>query len=149
MMEKILQWCGTIFAIVGVIFLFLEAIGSIRKRSNTKLSVLALVFLSISLVGYLITEIVLRSKGLPSVFSFVWIIFLWAYLACNLASAVKISKRSRAEKKNKKIADVSDCEQAEEASSTEIPGESAGVLPDTAEAEPKEEIIEDPSDKTE
>ena len=100
MMEKILQWCGTIFAIVGVIFLFLEAIGSIRKRSNTKLSVLGLVFLSISLVGYLITEIVLRSKGLPSVFSFVWIIFLWAYLACNLASAVKISKRSRAEKKN-------------------------------------------------
>ena len=149
MIDKILQWCGIVFGVVGVTCLFLEAIGSIRKHNNTKLSILSLVFLTVSLVGYIVTELVLRSKGLPSVFSFVWIIFLWAYLACNLASAVKISKRSRAEKKNKKIADVSDCEQTEEASSAEIPGESAGVLLDTAEAEPKEEIIEDPSDKTE
>ena len=101
-MEKILQWCGTIFAIVGVIFLFLEAIGSIRKRSNTKLSVLGLVFLSISLVGYLITEIVLRSKGLPSVFSFVWIIFFVGVFGLQFGFRGKISKRSRAEKKNKK-----------------------------------------------
>ncbi len=75
--------------------------------------------------------------------------FLWAYLACNLASAVKFPNAAEPRRKIKKIADVSDCEQTEEASSTEIPGESVGVLHDTAEAEPKEEIIEDPSDKTE
>lgn len=101
MIEKILQWGGTIFAVIGVVFLFLEAIGSIRKHSNTKLSILGLVFLSISLVGYLLTEVILRSKGLPVIFSCLWILFMWAYLICNLVSVIKLSKKARAEKKAK------------------------------------------------
>lgn len=99
MIEKILQWGGTAFAIVGVVLLFLEAIGSIRKRNNTKLSILGLVFLSISLVGYLLTEVILRSQGLPVIFSCLWILFMWAYLICNLVSAIKLSRQAGQEKK--------------------------------------------------
>ncbi|MCM1194908.1 MAG: hypothetical protein NC332_03140 [Firmicutes bacterium] len=97
--DTILEWCGRIFGIVGVIFLFVEAIGSLRKRSNTKLTILSLVFLSISVIGYLLTDLILRNKNLPVIFSLLWIVFLWAYLICNLISAVSISKRTRSAKK--------------------------------------------------
>ncbi len=102
MIDKILQWCGIVFGIVGVTCLFLEAIGSIRKHNNTKLSILSLVFLTVSLVGYIVTELVLRSQGLPSFFSVVWVVFLWAYLICNLVSYLKINKKNRALKREKK-----------------------------------------------
>lgn len=115
MIEKILQWCGIVFAAVGIVCLFLEAIGSIRKRNNTKLSILSLIFLTISLVGYIVTEVVLRSKGLPSFFSVAWVVFLWAYLICNLVSYLKINKKNRALKREQKLAD----EQADNAELTE------------------------------
>ncbi len=108
MIEKILQWAGTAFAIIGVVFLFIEAIGSIRKHNNTKLSVLGLVFLSVSLVGYVLTEVILRAKGLPVIFSCLWLLFMWAYLICNLVSAIKLSKKVRKEKLDKTQSDALD-----------------------------------------
>lgn len=119
MLEKILQWAGTVFAIIGVVFLFIEAIGSIRRRNNTKLSILGLVFLSISLVGYLLTEVILRAKGLPVIFSCLWLLFMWAYLICNLVSTIKLSKQVRKEKLAKQQADQAAAANAEQVSAPE------------------------------
>ena len=114
MIEKILQWAGTVFAIIGVVFLFIEAIGSIRRRNNTKLSILGLIFLSVSLVGYLLTEVILRAKGLPVIFSCLWLLFMWAYLICNLVSTIKLSKQVRKEKLAKQQADQAAAANAEQ-----------------------------------
>lgn len=135
MIEKVLQWCGIVFAVVGVVCLFLEAIGSIRKHNNTKLSILSLVFLTISLVGYIITEVVLRSKGLPSFFSVVWVVFLWAYLICNLVSYLKINKKNRALKKSEKAI-------AEQSESVEILQETEGAE-QAAQEQPSAEVTGD------
>ena len=119
MIEKILQWAGTVFAIIGVVFLFIEAIGSIRRRNNTKLSILGLIFLSVSLVGYLLTEVILRAKGLPVIFSCLWLLFMWAYLICNLVSTIKLSKQVRKEKLAKQQADQAAATDAEQVSAPE------------------------------
>lgn len=84
-----------IFVVIGIICLFVEAIACLRRRSNTKLTLAGMVFLSVSVIGYIITEILLRDKDIPIFITAVWIILLWAYLICNVISAIILHRKKR------------------------------------------------------
>lgn len=100
MIEKILEWGGRILIIVGIICLFTEAFACLHRRSNPRLTVVGVVFLAISVIGYTITEFILRDQDVPVVFPIVWIAFLWAYLICNVISAFIIGRKNRNLKKS-------------------------------------------------
>jgi len=99
MIEKILEWGGRIFAVIGIICLFWEAVACLRRRSNPKLTIVGIVFLAVSVIGYAITELILRNQDVPAIFAVVWIAFLWAYLICNIISECILYRKNRAVKK--------------------------------------------------
>lgn len=80
MLEQILRWVGGIFAGLGVIFLFFDIINSIRKRNRRALNIAGLVVLSIGVVGYIITDIILPEGMWPPLASLVWIALFWVYV---------------------------------------------------------------------
>lgn len=102
MLEQILRWVGGIFAGIGVIFLFFDIINSIRKRERRALNIAGLVVLSIGVVGYLITDIILQNSTWPAIASLLWIALFWVYVilvAIQAVGDIKIHKRNkRAEK---------------------------------------------------
>ena len=102
MWEQILRWVGGIFAGIGVIFLFFDIINSIRKRNRRALNVAGLVVLSIGVVGYLITDIILQNSAWPPIASLLWIALFWVYvilIAVETFGDIKIHRRNkRAEK---------------------------------------------------
>lgn len=99
MIEKILEWGGLVFVVVGLICLFWEAFACLRRKSNTVLTLIGMVLLSLSVIGYLITEIIMREKEVPIVFPIIWIALLWAYLICNFISAIRIARKNRKQHK--------------------------------------------------
>lgn len=110
MIEKILDYSGIIFAAVGIVCLFLEAYATFKRKSNTKLMIAGLVCLAVSVIGFIVTEVILREADVPAFIAVIWIALLWAYLICNLVSALLTSRRNRAEK-NQLQQDEEDTEQ--------------------------------------
>lgn len=100
MIEKILEYGGVIFAAVGIICLFLEAFAIFKRDSNPKLTIAGLVFLAISVIGFLITDVILREADIPYFLTIIWIALLWVYLICNLVSALLVSRKKRMDKRN-------------------------------------------------
>lgn len=99
MIEKIMEYGGLIFAAVGIICLFLEAFEAFKRKANSKLTVAGLICLTVSVVGFIVTEIILRDADVSYFFTVAWIALLWAYLVCNLVSALIVSRKNRAEKR--------------------------------------------------
>ena len=104
MWEQILRWVGGIFAGIGVIFLFFDIINCIRKRNRRALNIAGLVVLSIGVVGYIITDIILPQGMWPPIASLIWIALFWVYvilIAIETVGDVKIYRRNkRAEKQS-------------------------------------------------
>ena len=113
MIEKILDYSGIIFAVVGNIWLFLEAFATLKRKSNPKLVIAGMVCLAVSVIGFIVTDVILRDAGIPSYVTAIWIALLWAYLICNLVSAVIISRKKRLNKGQEDEQDV-DGEQTDE-----------------------------------
>lgn len=97
MIEKILDYSGIIFSVIGIICLFLEAFATFKRKSNTKLMIAGMIFLAVSVIGSIITGVILREKDVPYLFTIIWIALLWAYLICNIVSAFLTSRRKRKE----------------------------------------------------
>ena len=98
MWEQVLPWIGGIFAGLGVIFLFFDIINSIRKRNRRALNIAGLVVLSIGVVGYVITDIILQDSAWPPFASLVWLACFWAYVvlvAIEAVGDIKIHKRKK------------------------------------------------------
>lgn len=100
MIDKILEYSGVIFAAVGIICLFLEAFEAFKKKYNSKLTITGLVFLTVSVIGFIVTEILLRDADIPSFVIVVWIVLLWGYLICNIVSAVLVTRKNKIAKRN-------------------------------------------------
>ena len=103
MWDKLLPIVGGIFAGIGLILIFFDVISSIRKRNKTKTNIIGLVFLCIAVVGYTITDIILKDSAWPPLASLVWIAFLWAYVimdACITMGAVKTVRKSKKSNKS-------------------------------------------------
>lgn len=95
MIEKILEWGGRVFVVIGIICLFAEAFMCLRRRSNPKLTIVGMVFLAVSVIGYIITEVIMHDSDIPAFVTAVWIACLWAYLICNVISAIIIARKKR------------------------------------------------------
>ena len=103
MWEKLLPWIGGIFAIIGLILIFFDVIASIKRRDKTKTNVVGLVFLSIAVVGYTITDLILKDSAWPPLASFVWIAMFWVYVIMDAFITMGTIKRVRREKKADKL----------------------------------------------
>lgn len=100
MIEKILEYSGLIFAAVGIICLFLEAFETFKRKANSKLTIAGLVFLTVSVIGFIITEVILRESDVSYFFTVTWIALLWVYLICNIVSAALVSRKKRSQKRS-------------------------------------------------
>lgn len=99
MIEKILEYSGIIFAAFGIICLFLESFAAFKRKDHSKLTIAGLVFLSVSVVGFIVTEIILSSLDVSYFFTIAWIVLIWAYIACDITSMMLTSRKNRAEKR--------------------------------------------------
>lgn len=106
-MEKILPWIGGIFAVVGLLLIFIDSINTIKRHDKTKLNVAGLVILSVAVVGYVITDLILpaampEGSGWPPLASFTWIAMFWIYvllMAITLMGDIKIVRNKSRQQK--------------------------------------------------
>ena len=90
------KWIGLVVAVLGVGFLLSDLIINIKKRKRTKMNIVALVFLVLSLVCYILTQWVLTD--LPPLFGFVWVVFLVVYFVCDVIMAISIGRENHRKK---------------------------------------------------
>ena len=98
MWEQILPWIGGIFAGLGLIFLFFDIINSIRKRNRRALNIAGLIVLSVGVVGYIITDIILQESAWPPLASLAWIACFWVYVvfvAIETVGDIKLHTRKK------------------------------------------------------
>lgn len=98
MWDKLLPWIGGIFAAVGLILIFFDVISSIKRRDKTKTNIAGLVLLSIAVVGYVITDLILVDSAWPPLASLVWIVLFWLYVildACITMGKIKTHRREK------------------------------------------------------
>ena len=108
MWEKLLPWIGGIFAVIGIILIFFDAISSIKRRDKAKTNVVGLVLLSIAVVGYTITDVILKDSAWPPLASLVWIALFWVYVILDACVTMGVIKKAR---KNKKMSVSKSAEQ--------------------------------------
>ena len=104
MWEKMLPWIGGIFAGIGIILILFDVIRSITKRDKTKTNVAGLVLLSVAVIGYTITDIILKDSAWPPLASLIWIALFWAYVildACITMGEIKKVRRNKKDEKKK------------------------------------------------
>ena len=99
MWEKALPWIGGVFAAVGLVLIFIDIITSIKKRNKTKTNVVGLVVLSVAVVGYTITDLILKDSAWPPLASLVWIALFWVYVIMDACVTMGVIKKVRRDKK--------------------------------------------------
>ena len=87
-----------------MILIFFDAISSIKRRDKTKTNVVGLVLLSIAVVGYTITDLILKDSAWPPLASLVWIALFWVYVIMDACLTMGVIKKVRREKRNQKAA---------------------------------------------
>ena len=98
MWEQILPWIGGVFAGLGVIFLFFDIFNSIRKRNRRAMNIAGLVVLSIGVVGYVVTDIILQNSAWPPLASLLWIALFWVYVvlvAIETVGDIKVHRHNK------------------------------------------------------
>lgn len=135
-MDKILPWIGGIFAGVGLILVFYDVITTIKRHDKTKTNVVGLVLLSIGVVGYVITDLILPAampdgSGWPALASLVWILLFWVYVILDAITTLGDIKVAHRKKKQRR------------AQSLLLPSESAddGVAQDAPAATEQSEVL--------
>ena len=120
MWEKVLPIIGGIFAGIGIILILFDVITSIKRRDKTRTNIAGLVLLSVAVIGYLITDVILKDSAWPPLASLVWIALFWAYViidACITMGAIKTARRN----KRKTTEAQEQTEQEQTAETTEQP----------------------------
>lgn len=107
MLEKILPWVGGMFAAVGLILIFYDVIVTIKKRDKTKTNIIALVLLSVAVIGYAVTDLILPAvfpdgSGWPALASFAWIALFWIYVLLDAVTMMGDIRLARRKRKNAK-----------------------------------------------
>lgn len=86
------KWVTVIVAVLGLCLLFSDLIINIKKRHNTKVNIIGLVFLSLSLACFVPT--IIYGDEAPSLLNFAWVGFLIGYFVCDVILAVIIGKQN-------------------------------------------------------
>ena len=98
MLDKLLPWIGGIFAGVGIILILIDVISSIKRHDKTKTNVVGLVVLSVAVIGYVITDLILKDSAWPPLASLIWIALFWIYVildACLTVGSIKKARRTK------------------------------------------------------
>lgn len=95
--EEILILCGQIAAVLAIAFLFYDVIVSIVKKRNTKLSIVALVFLSAAAVLFVVAQFILKTGIIATILTILAIALLAAYLICDVIIVLGNMKRNKKE----------------------------------------------------
>lgn len=129
MLKKILPWVGGIFALIGVVLIFLDVINSIKKRDKTKTNIVGLVLLAIGIAGYIVTDLVLpavkEDNAWPALASLVWIALFWVYVILDAVVTLGDIRQARRKKREQKLADSEQDASLSEENRTESSAESA------------------------
>lgn len=92
----IVGWVTVAIAVLGLCLFFSDLIINIKKRRNTRLNIIGLVFISLSLVCFLLTMLFTEME---MIFMFIAIAFMIGYFVCDVIVAVCIAKQNRREGK--------------------------------------------------
>ena len=95
----IVDWITVGIVALGLCLFFGDFVISIKKRRNIRLNIIGLVFITLAIVSFILTEVF---TDMALIFSFVSIAFLVAYFVCNVVITVCIAKQNKREKKNRK-----------------------------------------------
>lgn len=99
MWEKMLPWIGGIFAVIGLILIFCDVISGIKRHDKAKTNVVGLILLSISVIGYTITDLILKDSAWPPLASLIWIALFWVYVILDGCLTLGVIKKARKSKK--------------------------------------------------
>ena len=92
----IIGWVTLVVAALGLCLFVSDLIINIKKRRNTRLNIIGLVFISLSIVCFVLTMVF---SEMETIFMFISIAFLAAYLVCDVIIAVCIGKQNKREGK--------------------------------------------------
>lgn len=95
-----LKWIVVVFAALAMALLLTDLIVNIKKRKNTKINIIGLVFLSLSIACFVPT-IILGDEA-SQLLDFGWIGFLLGYFVCDVIMAVVIGKDNSRKKRDSK-----------------------------------------------
>lgn len=96
MPTDIIGWVTVVIAVLGLGLFLTDLIINIKKRRNTRLNIIGLVFISLSIVCFVLTMVF---ASMEKVFMFVSIAFLTGYLVCDVIVAICIGKQNKKLKK--------------------------------------------------
>lgn len=89
--KEIIGWATLALGLALSALLIAELAVQIRKRKNVKLNVTALVFLTVSVLGYVVCRFV---ELAPPLLSLLWIAFFWVYMVLMVVRMVRHHRRS-------------------------------------------------------
>ncbi len=95
-MESI-KWIVIALAALAMGLLVSDLVINLKKRRNTVINIVGLVFLTLSIVCFVLT-IVFGDQS-PQLLSYAWIAFLVGYLVCDVIMAVDIGKTNAQKKR--------------------------------------------------
>ena len=96
MPSDIIGWVTVVIAVLGLGLFLGDLIINIKKRRNTRLNIIGLVFISLSIVCFVLTMVFTEME---TVFTFIAIAFLAGYLVCDVIVAICIGKQNKREGK--------------------------------------------------
>ncbi len=91
---EVAKWVALVVAVLGLCLILSDLIINIKKRRNTRLNIIGLVFFVLSVLCFVLTQFVFADQ-LPSVLSLIWIVFLICYFVCDVIIAVCIGKQNK------------------------------------------------------
>ena len=108
MWDTILPYIGGVFAAVGIVLIFYDVITTIKRRDKTKTNIVGLVILSVAIVGYAVTDLILpavkpEGSGWPALASLAWIALFWVYVildAITTMGDIKVARNKNKERKH-------------------------------------------------
>lgn len=98
---EVARWIALIVAVLGVCLQLSDLIINIKKRKNTRMNIIGFVFLTLSLVCFVLTQFVFKEQ-LPQMLTLIWIPFLAGYLVCDIIIAVCIGRQNARLKREQK-----------------------------------------------
>ncbi len=96
-MESI-KWIAVVLAALAMALLLTDLIVNIKKRHNTRVNIIGLVFLSLSIACFI--PVIVFGDQAPQMLNYGWIGFLVGYFVCDVILAVIIGKDNKRKKRN-------------------------------------------------
>lgn len=92
-----IKWIAIVLAALAMGLFVSDLVINLRKRRNTVINIVGLVFLTFSVVCFVLT--IVFGDETPQLLNYAWIAFLVGYLVCDVIMAVDIGKTNAQNKR--------------------------------------------------